>query len=109
MLNIEIYGYSTTENLEILKALSSDIESALDRLGINRKDVVVTIVESAVNSCWRDKQTDKQRKMPFIRVCSTNQQERHDIATTLHHALRHMDIETLAIEEFFAGHQSTCW
>ena len=99
MPNIEILGYriKDADSLRTIMELQGTIKNALEQLGMS-EDAVMTLVDSDVYTCA----TPISRK-PFLRVCSTNGEERLAIADMLHKVLPQMDIEILAIEKFIAG------
>lgn len=101
MPNIEIYGYSFIgaafrqfKEMEEASSLREKIQDALKQAGWE-KEVVVTSIDSTCLSC-----DEPPKKMPFLRVCSTDTAEIKRLIDTLKNAQIGVDVETLLLNSF---------
>jgi hypothetical protein len=96
MPNIEIYGFSSDEDLRVL-GLKISIGKVMKSLGLEY-DAITTVVNSSTHGC-----NGKADPMPFIRVCSTDPVGIEKIVNALKKeriGRQNVDIETLVLSGF---------
>lgn len=101
MPNIKIYGYHMpsqmpTHLLREYQEVETKIRQVISDLGLSRK-TVTTFIPSDVDLI------SNFPGNPYIEVCSTQKNERLEIAAQLRKAIPWIDIDVISIEKFLPG------
>jgi len=93
MPNIMICGFGFTE----VKELKDTIDAAMQALNLGGA-AITSVVEMETNSC-----DGKRTRMPYLRICSTNEEEIQRIIKTLQIIGYRVDVEWLVLDGFISA------